>query len=112
MATSKTGAEGDNQAALAISDLNEADVQDGGSHGDYYRSIISRLGLEGSKISQFAEVNKKLLREFENIKEEVSGVSLDEESINMVRFQQGFQASARLISTLDQLLSVVINMGV
>ena len=111
MATSKTGSKGDNQAALAISDLSEADVQDGGSHGDYYRSIIARLGLEGAKIGQFVEVNRRLLREFENIKEEVSGVSLDEESINLVRFQQGFQASARLISAVDELLSVVINMG-
>ncbi|MFH1738447.1 MAG: flagellar hook-associated protein FlgK [bacterium] len=111
LATSKTGAPGDNQAALAISDLNEMDVQDGGSHGDYYRSVIARLGLEGAKISQFSEVNQRLLREFESIKEQISGVSLDEESINLVRFQKGYQAAARLISTVDQLIGIILQMG-
>jgi len=111
LATSKTGATGDNQAALAIAELSDSDVLQGGSHGDYYRSTISRLGLEGAKISQFSEVNRKLLSEFESIKEQTSGVSIDEESINLIRFQQGYQASARLITTVDELISLVINMG-
>jgi flagellar hook-associated protein 1 FlgK len=111
LATSKTGATGDNQAALAIAELSDSDVLQGGSHGDYYRSTISRLGLEGAKISQFSVVNRKLLSEFESIKEQTSGVSIDEESINLIRFQQGYQASARLITTVDELISLVINMG-
>ncbi len=111
LAASKSGQEGDNQAALAIAELHDRSVIDSGSHGDYYRSIISRLGIEGAKINQFSEVNQKLLREFTNLKEQISGVSLDEESINLIRFQQAFQGAARLITTLDELISIVLGMG-
>ncbi len=111
LAASKTGKEGDNQGALAIAELQDTDVIDSGSHGDYYRSVISRLGIEGAKIRQFTEVNQKLLQEFTNIKEQTSGVSLDEESINLIRYQQAFQGAARLITTLDQLISIVLGMG-
>ena len=110
IAASKSGSVGDNQAALAIASLENGMYLYGGSHGDYYRSTISKLGLEGSQVSQFMDVNSALLSEFSNIKEQISGVSLDEESINLIKFQQAYQASAKLIATVDELLSTVINM--
>ena len=111
LAASKTGAPGDNQAAIAISELNETGVLNGDTHGDYYRTVISHLGTEAARIGRFADVNQKLLQEFNSMREEISGVSLDEESINLIRFQQSFQASARLISTLDQLMATIIDLG-
>ena len=43
------------------------------------------------------------------LQDQESGVSLDEESINLIRYQQAYQASARFISTIDRLLDIVIN---
>lgn len=109
LAVSKTGLAGDNQTALDISSLQFANVIDGGSHEDYYRSIISALGIKGARVSQFLDTNNKILTEFKNLQEQQTGVSLDEESINLIQFQQAFTASARMISVIDQMLDVVIN---
>ena len=48
--------------------------------------------------------------QMENRREAVSGVSLDEEMINLVKFQNAYDAAAKLISTADELLQTVLNM--
>jgi flagellar hook-associated protein 1 FlgK len=50
-----------------------------------------------------------LLKSVDDRRQGTSGVSLDEEMTNLVRFQRGYQASARAMSTLDEMLDVLIN---
>ena len=51
----------------------------------------------------------KLLEEIDNLRLNVSGVSLDEEMVNLIQFQHSYNASAKVISTIDSLLDVVVN---
>ena len=54
-----------------------------------------------------------LLKELENKRQSISGVSLDEELTNMIRFQHAYNAAARYITSIDEALDIVINrMGV
>jgi len=46
----------------------------------------------------------------ENYRESISGVSLDEEMVNLIQFQLGYDAAAKLISTTDELLETLMNM--
>ena len=110
LAASKTGAAGDNQASLQIAELQHKNVLDSGSHGDFYRSVVAGLGLEGARVSQFLDTNNKILTEFTTLQEQQSGVSLDEESINLIQYQQAFTASARVISTINEILDLVMNL--
>lgn len=108
-ATSKDGSSGNNEGVQQMAELQSARVINGQSLGEFYRTTISSMGIESSRARQFFETNRSILKELENFQEQNAGVSLDEESINIIRYQQAFQASARVIRTVDEMIDVVIN---
>jgi flagellar hook-associated protein 1 len=75
----------------------------------FYRDAIARLGVDAQESSRMAENQMSLLSMMARRQESISGVSLDEELANMVQFQLAYQASARLITTFDEILDTVIN---
>jgi flagellar hook-associated protein 1 len=99
-----SGAEGSNDVALAVAALrNHADM-DGA-----YRAFVAKVGAE-VKAADRQETNSQALTDaVENRRQSVAGVSMDEEMSNLVRFQRGYQASARAMSTMDEMLDVLIN---
>ncbi|TGN17170.1 flagellar hook-associated protein FlgK [Leptospira idonii] len=76
---------------------------------DFYNSLISRLGTEAREANQEYTTQNELMVELENMRQSVMGVNLDEEMANMVQFQQSYNASARMISTLNEMLDTIIN---
>jgi flagellar hook-associated protein 1 len=76
---------------------------------EFYSSIVSNLGIESfSTQANFAQ-QEGILLQLNTRRESISGVSIDEEFINMVKFQQAYNASARLIGIVDELLDTVIS---
>lgn len=111
-ASGVSGAVGDNQVAIALARLaDEPQAALGGqTFGQRYNQAVSRLGsalssLNG-QISNETVVNQMLSRQ----RDSVSGVSLDEEMTDLIRFQRAFQASARLVTTVDDMLEIVLGM--
>jgi flagellar hook-associated protein 1 FlgK len=101
--TSSTGAAGANDVALAIAALR------GGTGDKLYTSFVTRIGGD-LKNAQRGEANANvLLNSIEDRRQSTSGVAMDEEMTNLVRFQRGYQASARTMSTMDQMLDTLIN---
>lgn len=101
--TSTSGAAGANDVALAISSLR------GGAPDKLYTGFVTRIGGD-LKNAQRGEANAAvLLNSIEDRRQSTSGVSMDEEMTNLVRFQRGYQASARTMSTMDQMLDTLIN---
>lgn len=76
---------------------------------NYYRDIVDRLAVQTQKADSTVKNQDLLLANFEQTRESVSGVSMDEEMANLVQFQHAYQANAKVISTVDELLDVVIN---
>ncbi|MBX9654471.1 flagellar hook-associated protein FlgK [bacterium] len=112
-AASSTGASGDNQTALTLGDLQTKALSalNGQSIGDYMTGIVEVLG-SGSSAAQMQKTaanNAYSALQSQNLA--VSGVSLDEETVNLMTYQRAFQASARYIQTINQLLDEVINLG-
>lgn len=108
-AASSDGNPGNNEAVQAMSELETQRVLNNRTFSETFRSTVATLGVEGGRAKQFLETNTAILRELTVLREQESGVSLDEESINLIKFQQAFQASARMINTIDQLMDTIIN---
>ncbi|MCP4723553.1 MAG: flagellar hook-associated protein FlgK [bacterium] len=107
-----SGAPGDNRIALEIAELKQARVLNNGTQSliDYLNSVVSEVGI-GAKTAHDNVMNhESLITEFQNLRDSTSGVSLDEEFINLTKFQRGFQAGARVITTVNDMFETLINM--
>jgi flagellar hook-associated protein 1 FlgK len=105
--------DGDGTNALGIARLRSALSENLGdvSVESFYSGIISGLGVETQQAERMAINQEALATQILHRREEVSGVSLDEEMANMLQFQHGFQAAARLLQTVDEILVTLINLG-
>jgi len=76
---------------------------------DFFRGIVGRLGINTQEAERMALNQKMLVSQQLNRREMMSGVSLDEEMTNMIMFQHAYNAAARAITTMDEMLEVIIN---
>lgn len=114
-AASQAGSPGDGRNALAIADLKFQQLADLNNFtaDDFYRSLIGTVGAQAGEAQRMSDTQKALTDRIDNQRQAASGVNLDEEVADLVRFQQAFQAAARLVSMVDEALGTVINrMGV
>lgn len=110
-ASSATTAKGDNSFALAISDLAKNTTAMGTTgFSDYFSNALSDLSGRISTLNGNASVSGSLVEQAEAYKSSVSGVSIDEEMVQLIQFQRAFQASAKMVSTVDSMLETIINM--
>lgn len=114
--TPVTGYAGDGSNALALANVKDARLDYGGSTASvhsYYQALIGDMAVSTNEANRMME-NTDILRESVDTKRmSTSNVSLDEEFTDMVRFQHGYNAAARMITTIDQLLDRIINqMGI
>ncbi|MBM7615368.1 flagellar hook-associated protein FlgK [Alkaliphilus hydrothermalis] len=101
---------GDGSIALEMNQLRHKDsmfMQ--GKPEDYIKSLISNLGVDTQEAIRMGANQTFLVEQVDNQRQAISGVSIDEEMSNMVRFQHAYNASARMITTMDEMLDVVIN---
>ncbi|WP_294379603.1 flagellar basal body rod C-terminal domain-containing protein, partial [uncultured Clostridium sp.] len=81
----------------------------GSKLNDYYSSIITKLASNVSKLQSDLSTQKSKVSNLDSLRLSESGVSLDEEMSDLIQFQHSYQANAKMISTVDELLDVVIN---
>ncbi len=99
---SGTKAAGGNEVALAISELR------GGAADQAYSALIEQVG-SNLQVAKNEQANLKTgVAAIENQRQSVSGVSLDEEMTNLIAFQRGYEASARTLTALDNMLETLI----
>jgi len=104
---------GDGGNALLIANLRHknAMIDANTTFSDFYTSLISKIGAQGEEAKDRVGNQETLLKNLVNMRESVSGVNLDEEMSNMVTFQHGYNATARVIATFDKMLETIIRMG-
>lgn len=110
-ATSATSVPGDGYNALLISRLANAQVMNSGTTtlSEYYRAGIAELGQQAQQSVLMTENQDLLVQSLEERQEQISGVSLDEETTNLIQFQHAYQSAARVMTTVDGMLDTVIN---
>lgn len=106
-----SNATGDNGSAQALAALRNAKVLLDGSASleDFYRGLASALGTRTAEASDRAQSQGFLESQLEAQREQLSGVNLDEEAVNLITHQRAYQAAARFIATVDTLLDTLIN---
>ena len=107
---------GDGQNALNISNIQNSLVFSSGgftpgvgtaTFDDFYNSMISGLGA-GSRSSQtILNQQEGVMLQLNSQRESISGVSLDEEMVNLIKFQQAYAASARMITVIEEMFDVL-----
>jgi len=101
---------GDNTNARAIADLINRPIIAGSTPVDFYRSMVADAGVEAKAAETSLRFYSTIVGELERKRQEISGVSLDEEAANLIKFQKLFEAAARMIRVADELLTILINM--
>lgn len=108
--------EGDNTNALAIAQLKNKLTMNPTSSGDnratfddYYSSIVAQLGIDTREAERMYDNQTLLVDQLQNRRESVSGVSLDEEMANMIKYQHSYTAAARIINAMDEMLELIVN---
>lgn len=101
---------GDGSIAQALADIQNETFMMNGTAGDFYQSIVSQIGSSLQEASFLRSSQELVVTSMENQRDSVSGVSLDEEMTMLIEFERGYEAAAQLISTVDELMSTVINM--
>ncbi len=101
---------GDNRIALGISKIQHERLADEGTVTleEKFLKTIGNIGLETGKATLNKDQTTGILAQTTALKERVSGVSLDEEAANMVRYQHAFDASARVMRTADEMFKTVL----
>ncbi|MCY6370425.1 flagellar hook-associated protein FlgK [Clostridium ganghwense] len=89
--------------ATVKSDINGMKID------NYFKDTIDKLGIQEQEARRVVRNQEVLLQGFQERRDSISGVSLDEEMANLVQFQHAYQANAKIISTVDELLDVVVN---
>ena len=111
IAASGDGNSGDNGAALAISGLRNEKILSGGSvtvEGFYYE-LIGEVGARSKEAQTMASNHRLFSGQIENRRQSVQGVSLNDEASQLVLFQRAYQAAARTVSIIDDLMEITIN---
>jgi flagellar hook-associated protein 1 FlgK len=103
---------GDNGNAIAIANLQAAQTMNGNTttFGTFYDSMVSDAGLAVQQAASHFEHQSQMVLQVENYRESISGVSIDEETVNLIKFQNAYQAAAKLINTADEMMQTVLNM--
>ncbi|OPJ56054.1 flagellar hook-associated protein FlgK [Alkalithermobacter paradoxus] len=104
------GIPGDGSNALLLSEVRDNhNMFAWGSPDDFLKSLVSNLGVDAQEARRMTENQEVLLYQVDNQRQSISGVSLDEEMANMVRFQHSYNAAARMITAMDEMVDVIIN---
>lgn len=102
-ATTAGGAAGDNAVASAIAALR------GGAVDAAYAGLVRQVGSDVASANNANATATSVLNSIDGQRQSVSGVSMDEEMANLIKFQRGYQAAARALTTMDDILNTLIN---
>lgn len=108
IAASATGAIGDGNTALAISDIRNLQITNGLNINQLYRALVGDIGGTTAIAERQSIAHKLSLDQFTTQQQSISGVSLDEEMTNMIKFQQAYNAAARALTVMDEMLGILI----
>lgn len=111
LATGRGGgpSDGSNAVLLAAFSENPIDSLGGVSLDGYYEKIVANVTQSSASEAALSEGALAFRDSLMGQREQYSGVSIDEETINVLKFQRAFQSAARLVSTIDELFTILLN---
>jgi flagellar hook-associated protein 1 FlgK len=108
-ASSAADLPGGNDVALQLADLANQSIGSEGTPSQEYAALTSQIGNAASAASSASTTSQAMLTQAQNLNSSASGVSLQQEMVNLTQFQQGFQAATQVLQTVNQLLGEFMN---
>lgn len=107
----RPGEAGDGSAALAIASLRNTPVMVGqiASFDDFFAEAVANAGLRGQEARVALQTQDAIMKDLRDMRASISGVNVDEEVAEMIKFQQAYAATARFISVYNDMLDTIIN---
>lgn len=112
IAASSTGAAGDNQTASAIAQLRDASATGGGTDTfvQAWGQIVYQVGTDAQAAQTDQQSRQDVISAVQQLRDSVSGVSLDQEAGQMLQYQRAYQANAKYFSTVNSMLDTLLTM--
>ena len=103
---------GDNSNALAMAQMQGQKLMSAGTatFGSYFNGLVSQVGLDVQSAKNTVSQDDAFVKQLTTLRESISGVSLDEELTNMVKYQRSYQASAKIITTVTEMMDTVMGL--
>ena len=111
IAASSDGTTGSNGNLANLAAVASQAVVNGQTPIGFYSNIVFQVGSVTSNTSAEVDSSNLILQQLQDQRGSVSGVSLDEEAANLIQYQTAYQAAARVVSTVNSLLDVAVNLG-
>jgi flagellar hook-associated protein 1 FlgK len=111
-ASGSAAAVGDNAAARVLAGLRSQPIASGGTATatQAWAQLVYSVGRDRAAANHAESTQTEVLRQIRNLQDTVSGVSLDEEAADLIRFQRAYEANARFFTTVDEALQTLLNM--
>ncbi len=117
---SQAGAAEDNSIALTIANLRNKEIFGRDDYpvalidrkytaDEFYRNLIADLGNTGMEAISASQAQSGLVAQINNRRSEISSVSLDEEMSNLIRYQHSYDAAARVVNAIDEMVDIIVN---
>ncbi len=112
--SANSNGDGDNRNMLALGELQTKNVLQGGTanYNSAYSQVVSLVGNKTRELQANSAAEGLLLKQMQTAQQSDSGVNLDEEATNLLRYQQAYQASGKVMQTISDLFKVLISLGV
>ncbi len=109
--SANVGGTGDNTNALALAQLQNANVVGGAALGAGYAAVVAQVGSMTADAQANQQNQQTILQNAQNAQSSISGVNLDEEASKLLQYQQQYQAAARIISIASTLFDQILSIG-
>ncbi|MBR5645758.1 MAG: flagellar hook-associated protein FlgK [Treponema sp.] len=102
---------GDGRAAVEIASIRNTKIMVGGmkTFDDYFADAVTNVGLKGEQAETNLLSQNAIMGDLRDLRESISGVNIDEELADVMKFQHGYNAAAKFITVWDSLIDTVIN---
>ncbi|MBI3578672.1 MAG: flagellar hook-associated protein FlgK [Ignavibacteriales bacterium] len=112
IAASADGSAGNNGVATAIAHVESEALLNGNTTSipQAYRGLVSEIGSDITSSDNIAKAQQLVLTQLENQRSAVSGVSIDEEMTNLIKFQRSFDAAARIVTTANEMFQTILDL--
>jgi flagellar hook-associated protein 1 FlgK len=111
IAASSDGTSGSNGNLAVLSAVATQPLANGQTPIQSYSSIVFKVGSDTANVSADVASSNLILQQLQDQRASTSGVSLDEEAANLIKYQTAYQAAARVVSTIEALLADTVNLG-
>lgn len=111
IAASSDGSPGSNGNVAALLAVHDQGIAAGQPPADYYANLVFAIGSDVSNGAAQQDAASLILGQLQDQRGSISGVSLDEEAANLVQYQRAYDAAARVVTSINEMLDAAVNLG-